>query len=491
VTGAGISYYGFIVLRNAGFVTGYGVLPFILFPALLAVFFRVLASLPPALLGERGRFCSLAEIHITAFSLGLVLGLGAGGAVPRGAGLGLPEETVTGVSGTLLNDPRTLADGRGMALLALRTAVDGRGARSSAGGRLTVFFPDEAMPRLKGFGRGSLVYVEGRFAAGENPLFRASSVHVTKAAPALEQFRTGLRMRIMEKFSAGAGRGAKAWGGLALALLLGVRDNLDTDLAGMYQKAGCSHVLALSGMHLAIVSSLIAFFLKRPLGLKAAAVTGAAFIFLYVFLVGSQPSLNRAALMYLLGTLAVLGALPKKPGFLLGLAFLPQIVIWPESGLSVSFILSYLALAGILSAGEALYQIFRGRLPDLALQPLAASLGAFLATAGATAFFFGVLRPIGILAGLIIVPLTTLFMTGAMAWLALSFFSPLAASFLGRGLSLLYALMDWLVSRAARFPGIPASRPFLVLALSLGLWVFIIWLGRRYGTFRRRLPSFA
>jgi competence protein ComEC len=296
---------------------------------------------------------------------------------------------------------------------------------------------------------------------------------------------------LIERFSGGAGRGERAWGGLALALLLGVRDNLDTELAGLYQKAGCSHVLALSGMHLAIVSSLIAFLLKRPLGLKAAALTGAVFIFLYVFLVGSQPSLNRAALMYLLGTLAVLGTLPKKPGALLALAFLIQIVIWPESGLSISFILSYLALGGILTIGDALCRIFRGWIPNFLLQPLAASLGAFLATAAVTAFFFGVLRPVGIAAGLVIVPLTTLFMIGALVWLAVGLFSPVLASFFGGGLSLLYALMDRLISLAARFPGIPVSRPFWVLALSLGLLVFIIWFGKWYGAFKRRLPSLA
>jgi competence protein ComEC len=493
VIGAAVSYYGFSVPRDMGLVTGYGVLLVIFFPVLPISLFRVLTSFPGELFTDprRRRLCSALKIHITAFSLGLVLGLGAGGAVPRSVNLGLPEETVTGISGTLLNDPRALADGRGMAQISPRAAVDGRGTRASAQGRLTVFFPDETMPRLKDFGRGSLVYVEGRLAPGGEPLFRASSVHITKAAPALEQFRTGLRLGIMEKFSGGTGGGKRAWGGLALALLLGIRDNLDTELAGFYQKAGCSHVLALSGMHLAIVSSLIAFFLKRPLGLKAAAVTGAVFIFFYVFLVGSQPSLNRAALMYFLGTLAVLGTLPKKAGLLLGLAFLLQIVIWPESGLSISFILSYLALAGILTAGEALGQIFRGWIPGFLLYPLAASLGAFIATSAATAFFFGELRFIGIAAGLIIVPLTTLFMIGALAWLALSFLSPFLASFLGGGLSLLYALMDRLISLAARFPGIPVSRPFLVLALSLGLWAFIIWLGKRYAAGKRRLAAFA
>jgi competence protein ComEC len=493
VTGAGISYYGFNALWSAGMAAGSGALLVVLFSALLIGFFRAAVSFPVDLFAQPHlrRLCSRAEIHVTAFSLGLALGLGAGGAVPRGISLGLPTETVTGVSGTLLNDPRALADGRGMAQLALRTAADGRGVRSSAAGRLTVFFPDEAIPRLKDFGRGSLVYIDGRLASGEHLLFRASSAHILKAAPALEQFRTGVRLGLIERFSGGAGRAGRSWGGLALALLLGVRDNLDTDLAGFYQKAGCSHVLALSGMHLAIVSSLIAFFLKRPLGLKAAALTGAVFIFFYVFLVGSQPSLDRAALMYLLGTLAVLGALPRNPGALLGLAFLIQIVIWPGSGLSVSFILSYLALGGILTIGEALRRIFRGRIPGFLLQPLAASLGAFLATSAATAFFFGGLRPVGIAAGLFIVPLTTLFMIGSLAWLAVGLFSPVLASFTGDGLSLVYALMDRLVFGAARFPGVLVSRPFWVLALSLGLSVFIIWFGKRYGDLKRRLPSLA
>jgi competence protein ComEC len=492
LAGAGISYYSFFLLQSAGPAAGSGILLGMLVPVPLICFLRVAVSFPGPLFSDPRRlaFCSLAEIHTAAFCLGLALGLGAGGAVPRGLNLGLPAETLTGLSGILLNDPRTLADGRGMAQLSLKTAADSRGTRVSAGGRIAVFFPDEAMPRLKDFGRGSLVYIEGRLVSGENPLFRASSVHITKAAPALEQFRTGLRQGITERFTGGSGGRGKNWGGLALALLLGIRDNLDTELAGVYQRAGCSHVLALSGMHLAILSSLIAFFLKRPLGLKAAAITGALFILLYVFLVGSQPSLNRAALMYLLGTLAVLGALPKKPGYLLGLAFLIQIVIWPDSGLSVSFILSYLALAGILSIGEALVQIFRGLVPKVLLQPLAASLGAFLATAAATAFFFGVLRPAGIVAGLIIVPLTTLFMIGAMAWFVLGFLSPFLASLLGSGLSLLYTLMDRVVSLAARLPGFPVSRPLWALILSLGLSVFIIWFGKWYGALKHRLPSF-
>jgi competence protein ComEC len=497
VFGAVFGYYGLAVAR--GGIPAGGIFLFLFFPVLLFCLFRVLARLPGDLFPDpRRRLCALGELHIAVFSLGLALGLGGGGAASRHISLGLPEETITGISGVLLDDPRTVSGGRGLGTLSLEKAAGQGGIRSSARGRITVFFPDETLPRLRGFGRGSQVYMDGLFVSGgkgapfsggKNLLFRASSVHLIKSAPALERFRTRLRLELVRRFSTGPGAG-EGWGGLALALLLGIRDNLDHDLAGLYQKAGSSHILALSGMHLAIISALIAFFLRRPLGLKAAAVLGAFFIFFYVFLVGPQPSLIRAAVMYLLGTLAVLGALPKRPGILLGLSFLVQISLWPESGLSISFILSYLALGGILTIGAALVEIVRGKMPGVLLQPLSASLGAFLATAGVTAFFFGVLRPIGIALGLIIIPLTTVFMILSLAWLALSLLVPPLAPALGRGLFLLYRLMDSLVSLAAEVPGLSVSHPLLILGLSLGLSVLIIWFGNFSGTLKRRIPSF-
>jgi competence protein ComEC len=436
------------------------------------------------------------------FALGLALGLGSGRAAPGNLSFGLPEEKITGFVGILLDDPRTVSGGRGLGILSLENTAGQGEIRVSAQGKIAVFFPDETLPRLREFGRGSRIYVEGLLVSGEkdapfsgekNFLFRAASVHVVKPAPALEQFRTGLRLGLIRRFNSGPGAAGdgRGWGGLALALLLGIRDNLDHDLADLYRKAGSSHILALSGMHLAIISALIAFFLRRPLGLKAAALLGALFIFFYVFLVGPQPSLIRSAVMYFLGTLAVLGALPKKPGILLGLSFLVQISLWPESGLSISFILSYLALGGILTVGAALVKILRGKIPELLLQPLAASLGAFLATAGVTAIFFGVLRPVGLAAGLVIVPLTTVFMILSIAWLALGLLFPPLASLLGRGLSLLYGLMDSLVALAAEVPGIPSPRPFWILGLSLGLSALIIWFGNFYGTLKRRVPDFA
>ena len=499
--GAVISCYtfaaiGFDIRRNGLWL----LLPLALLSAFLA-FIRVCASGPDLFFADAGRRRSfrLAELYLVFFSAGLALGFGAGGTLLREPRLGLPEEKVDAVLGVLVDDPRTFYDGRGMGTLALRRSRSGD-AESSASGNLSVFFPDEALARLKEFGRGCEIYVEGTIRRGTSPgsrsperagdrrrgepFLRARSVHVTKTAPAPEKFRTGLRLFIVHHFA------GKEWGGLSLALLLGFRDNLDSGLAGSFRDAGSSHVLALSGMHLTLISAVIALLLKRPLGLRAAALAGAAFIIFYVFLTGAQPSLERAAIMYLLGTLAVLGALKREPLNLLGLSFLLQIVIRPRSAASVSFILSYLALAGILVTGESIAGIFRGKIPAMVLRPLAASTGAFIATAPVSVFFFGILRPVGIVAGLIIVPLASLFMVLSMAWFGLSLALPVLAGPPDMVLSLLYRILSRLTVLAARFPPLSGIGTVLAALVSVGLSVSLILLDHRLRRFRNRLDPF-
>jgi competence protein ComEC len=428
------------------------------------------------------------SVHRRALALaaGLILGIAAAaaslGAAPR---LGLPAEAVRGLAGILDEDPRESADGRGMGYLALRGVSGAGGLSATARGRVLVFFPAEALPRLRGFGRGAAIFVEGSFAAGESGgLFRARSTHVTRAAPPWEQRRTGIRLALLEKLE------GHVWGGLGAALLLGVKDNLDGALAKKYQAAGCSHVLALSGMHLAIVAALAAFFLRKPLGLKASSALGTALILLYVILIGAQPSLERSAIMCLLGAAAVLGFLPRQALSLLAMTFVIQIVLRPSSGNSISFILSYLALTGILTMGEFFHALFRGRLPEFLAAPLSASIGAYLATQ-AVAAGFGVVRPAGVLAGLVIVPLTTLFMIVVIAAVPISFVSPFLMRFLDMALTLFYAILERAVSLAALAPGLAANgwaRELILTLLAAGLCLYP---GYPHCLRRRSLAPFA
>jgi len=418
----------------------------VLFVLLASVcFLRVISSLY-----SRSRPWRLAVIYSVVTAIGVCLGICAADAGRNDVRFGVPQEKITAISGVLLEDPRIISQGRAMAVLSLTSCLSSKGARVSSSGVITVFFPQDNALRLREFGRGTAVFSEGRLRHLESGwVYSADSMHIVKKAAAVERMRTGVRLNLISRFE------GKKWGGLALSLLVGIRDSLDSNLAVLYRDTGCSHILALSGMHLAVIAALIAFFLKKPLGLKMSAAAGAVIICLYCFLVGPMPSLNRSAIMYLIGVIAVIGAFPRSAMPVLALSFLLQIIISPAEGNTISFTLSYAALAGILITGQSLFGLCAGKAPDFILQPFTASCGAFLASAGITCFTFGVIVPMGIITGLFLVPLTTVFMIVSLAWLVLDAVS--LSFILDFPLLLLYELQEKIVSAAGVIPVIAAG----------------------------------
>ena len=489
--GAALSYYFLFPLLRSGRIGMSALLALVFVPVAALCLFRVLASLPQAWDLEPRAL----SMRITAFVAGIALGIGAAAGVSHGPAFGVPEDTVVGISGVLLDDPRLLSGGSAMARLSLRDAY-GRaaggaiGARATATGEITVFFREENAGRLREFGRGTLVFAEGSLRATDRGyVFNADSLHVTAGASALDRFRTNLRLGLADRL-AGRSAGQAEWGGLALALLLGVRDNLDSELIALYRGAGISYILALSGMHLAVIIGLVSFLLKKPLGLRPAAIAGAVVIVAYCFIVGPLPSLYRSALMYILGVLAVLGMLKRDSLSVLAMAFVIQLALTPQAGVSLSFILSYTAMVGILVLGKSLRGVLRGLVPPLVLGPLALSIGAFVGTAWVVAWFFGDLRPAGIVAGLVVAPLTSVFMVGSMIWLGLDAALPGISHLLAWPLSLLYRAMGETARLAGFLPGLNAN-PYLVLLFSLAVAALLIWLDRWLRARRDRLEPFA
>jgi len=424
-------------------------------------FFRVLSSLC-----LQSRRLHLTAVCASVFAAGLVFGMCAAAAGSNELNAGIAENKITAVEAVLLEDPRILPNGTAMVSVSLTKCAGSGGLRANASGVITIFFPQVNAQKIKEFGRAAAVFAEGSLRQSNfGYSFSAVSLHVTKPAPPFERMRTGIRLGLIERFE------GKPWGGLALAMLLGIRDNLDTDFTARYGNAGLSYILALSGMHLAVLAALITFLFRKLLGLKLSAVLSAVIIIIYCVLVGPMPSLNRAVLMYVLGVIAVLGFLPKSTVSVLSLSFLIQIFLTPQAGSSLSFILSYTALLGIVITGNALSSLFSGKIPDFLLQPLSLSCGVFLTTAGICIYTFGSLAPIGIIAGLIIVPLITVFMIGSMIWLLISFL-PFSA-LLNFPMTLLYRFMDFTAAAAGNVSRISADFS-AVLAVSLVLSFLII-----------------
>ena len=139
---------------------------------------------------------------------------------------------------------------------------------------------------------------------------------------------------------------------LAKALLCADRSSLSPELKQTFRAAGASHLLALSGLHLGLIYSLLQLLLS-PLGgfrvsrLLRSLLTVSLSCF-YTLMCGASDSLVRALLFIVLRELSRLfPSRMARSRDILCAALLIQLCIRPESIRSLSFQLSYLAVASI------------------------------------------------------------------------------------------------------------------------------------------------
>lgn len=187
--------------------------------------------------------------------------------------------------------------------------------------------------------------------------------------------------------------------------------------------SGLSHLLAVSGLNLAIVSGLfvvaLAFVLRRVrrvslgIGVKAASAWAAIpFVVLYTLLVGASPSAVRAAAMVLALLAARIVGRVAEAWSMLAAALLVMVAFDPATLGDVSFQLSFAAVVALLRIYPALYAWARlstwPRWARPAGEVALASLAATIGTAPLVARHFNRLSLAGLVANLPAAPLSSL-----------------------------------------------------------------------------------
>lgn len=135
--------------------------------------------------------------------------------------------------------------------------------------------------------------------------------------------------------------------GLLSTMLLGDDSLLNEEVEALYQKAGISHILAISGLHISIVGMLLYQFLrKRGLSYSLAGIASFFLVFSYGLMSGMALSSQRALIMFLLMLLA--NARGKAYDSLSALSFagIFLLMINPLQLFTASFQLSFSAVAG-------------------------------------------------------------------------------------------------------------------------------------------------
>ncbi len=186
--------------------------------------------------------------------------------------------------------------------------------------------------------------------------------------------------------------------GFMLGVLLGYRDFIPNTLMNDFKKTGTMHILALSGLHIGILVTFI-YFIVMPLAghRNPALIIASIVVLLYMLVIGTSPSVFRA---YLLLTVTALIKITRRRTSLLnalGIAGLFSLILYPSWAFSYSFMLSYLAVYGILAFSHLSTTRYG--------QYVLASLGAVLYTLPITAHLSGYFPIFSFLFNLIVIPL--------------------------------------------------------------------------------------
>lgn len=137
-------------------------------------------------------------------------------------------------------------------------------------------------------------------------------------------------------------------GATASAMVLGLKKGMDSEVKALYQGAGISHLLAISGLHLSLIGAGL-FGLLKKVRLPAVLSAGISALILiaYAQLTGMGISTRRALVMFLLFLAA--GLLKRTPDLptSLAVAALFLLVPKPQRILDAGFQLSFSAVLGI------------------------------------------------------------------------------------------------------------------------------------------------
>jgi competence protein ComEC len=342
---------------------------------------------------------------------------------------------------------------------------------------------------LKSHGIRAILHVES--AECIRPMTRESSL-----ADLWGRFRHSLRQEARVLFLSML---SPETAGVAETLLLGGRRRLDDDLRQAFVDSGMLHVLAISGMNVALLGLWLTILFRlagcssrRSLWLTVIGLVA------YAAVTDGDPPVVRATVMALLGAAALLSGRQTGAVQVVAVSLLGMMIVRPsdlfDTGAQLSF-LSVLTLSRTLSAWQ--HHRRQQAAAGLSLVPIESrgtwmrqslrlwqecclvSFGIWLATTPLVAWRFQIISPIGLILNVVLSPLIVVLMWAGYSFLIVGLLAPVAAL----PLALLFdACLTWLIRSVSWASALPfghietASPPAWWMAgYYAGVFALLLW----------------
>ncbi len=255
---------------------------------------------------------------------------------------------------------------------------------------------------------------------------------------------------------------------LGQATLLGLRRNIPTELTEAFRRTGTAHLLAISGLHVGILLGISLAASAALLGRRhhLHLIAPLLAIWLYGLLSGMSPSATRACIM---GSVFLASlAFGRQRGSLapIGVAAALMVAISPSVLYSISFQLSFAAIAGIAAYSDTFgdglrssidrlvgrWSILRTPIVGIA-DMLGVSFAATIATLPLIAFHFELVSTLGIPASVLTLPVLPFLIVGSAGAALVGLVSTTLATPLGWLAWSAGAYLTGLVTLLAGLPG--------------------------------------
>ena len=244
--------------------------------------------------------------------------------------------------------------------------------------------------------------------------------------------------------------------GIAEALLIGYKEDLDKDLVQAYSNTGVVHIIAISGLHLGLIYVMLVWIfnrlpvIKNSRLLKVLLILGSLWFF--SLLTGASASVLRSAVMF---TCIVIGKnFFTQSSIYNSLAASAFVLLCydPYFLWDVGFQLSYLAVIGIVWLQQVIYHAvyIKNKQLDKLWNMIAVTLAAQVITFPICIYYFHQFPNLFLITNLLAVPLSTVILFAEIFLIAFSWIN-IVGVYAGKLISLLVWLMNYIIQTCNDF----------------------------------------